>query len=106
MENLNKLQGEMERISDLEGRADNFRGCKVMKHMIEVKYEVKNEKCDMHLIIVPETENRGEAIFKEIMAVNFAEQINGKNSQTQGRQHIPSRVNKNNLTHTHIFVKQ
>lgn len=77
-----------------------------MKHMIEIKYELKKEKCDMHLVIVPETENRGEAILKKIMAVNFAEQIYGKNSQTQGRQHIPSRVNKNKLTHTHIFVKQ
>lgn len=61
---------------------------KVMKHMTEVKYEAKNEKCDMHLILVPETENRGEAIFKEIMAVNFAEQINGKKATytKQGKQ--------------------
>lgn len=29
------------------------------------------------------------------MAVNFAEELKGKNPQRQGGQHIPTRVNKN-----------
>lgn len=54
---------------------------KVMTRTIE-RLHRWNEEYDVHVTLVRETENvanRGEARFKELMAINFPEQVKGKN---------------------------
>lgn len=43
-------------------------------------------------------------MFKEIMTVNFADHMKGKNPQTQGGQHTPNTVNRSEPTPTHTSL--